>query len=151
MGRTSLIVNGKLVMEFDDFRRCRQIFDRAVALQKKEVKRLKTCAIKAICEGVRGDRERIAHAVANSVLELGLALREENAFVANLGLQDDGIPADISPRPFPVQLPWEQLLLPWIAEALGISEAEARSKVGLQSLDLERRRKELDRAAGARG
>ena len=140
---------GELVNQFNDARRRRIIFDRAVVLQKKEVKRLKVSAIKALCESVRGDRERIARALANKVLELGLALREENAFAERIGLQDEGVQADITPRRFPVELPWEQLLLPWIAEALGISEAEARSKAGFQSLDLERKRKELDRV-GAR-
>jgi hypothetical protein len=148
-GKDEFNYSGELVNQFNDARRRRIIFDRAVVLQKKEVKWLKVSAIKALCESVRGDRERIARVVANSLLELGLALREENAFAAKIGLQDEGIQADIMPRRFPVGLPWEQLLLPWIAEALGISEAEARSKAGFPSLDLERKRQELDRV-GAR-
>ncbi len=144
--------NGALIGEFDDARRTREIFDRAFTTHKKSVARRKAEVIKKIYEDSKEDRTRIARTIANCVLELGQALREERALAATMGLQNEGIQVDATPpRPFPLELPWAQLLVPWTAESLGISEAEARSKAGLPSPDLERRRKELDRAAGARG
>jgi hypothetical protein len=146
--------SGKLMMEFEDLSRQRDIFNRAISLVTKELKLRKTAAIKAICEGGRLDRERIAKAIANSLLGLSIALREENAFASRAGLQELGLQADVRPRPFPLEFPWEQSLLPWISEALGISEAEARSKAGFAAPDIERRRRDLDRldqSAAARG
>lgn len=106
-----------------------ELFGRAIAIQKQEVSRLKKSATLEICESLKGERERIARAVADTFVRFAAALREEYEFADRLRAQDAGIPAMLSPKPFPVPIPSDPAVLQWIAEVLGVSEIDAETWV----------------------
>lgn len=93
------------------------IFKRAAEIQESEVRRQKSVAIREICNRIRSARENISNALAGALLQLLATLREENEFVDRLRLQDEALPAQLSPPPFPAQVLADPLLLEWISLA----------------------------------
>jgi hypothetical protein len=105
----------------------KELFRRAVTLQRREVLRQKNLAIAEICESLQSDWTRIARALAASLLEFGTNLRDAISFVDRLRVQDEAIPAYLSPRPFPLtSSPSDPEAVEWVAEVLTLSQDEAK-------------------------
>lgn len=117
----------EIISEIQEGYAAQQLFGRAIAVQQQEVSRLKKLASLEICNSLRGERERIARAVADALVKFAAALREEYEFADRLRAQDAAIPALLSPRPFPVPIPSDPAVIQWIEEALGVSEIDAET------------------------
>ena len=114
------------ISEIQEARAASLLFGHAVMLQKREVSRQKDLAVTTICNSSQPERQRNVVEVLAALSQFALALRKEFAFVDRLRFQDDAIPNLLSPRPFPLHLASDSVVLKWIATALNISEAEAR-------------------------
>lgn len=120
----------EIISEIEEARAIAELFERAVALERKECACQKKLAIAQICTRVRNERDNIARTVAGLFVQFSAALRQENDFVGRLAVQDAGLPALLVPPPFPIHGLVERPILQWAAVALGISVDDVEARLG---------------------
>lgn len=112
-----------------DATRTTQLLSRAVQVGERDLAAEKKRAIAEVLDAVKGERERIAREIAESVFDLATKLGEENTFVEGLRAQDASIPGLLCPPPFPIALRLNHDVIRWLAEVLGISESQVQSRM----------------------
>jgi hypothetical protein len=107
------------IENLDNERAAVMLLERAVELQRKDVLRVKNIAMAEIMVNLKPRHEAISQKIANALMGLASALKEERRLVVELSAQDSGLVDALSPRPLSrAEILTSPAITSWLAAAV---------------------------------